>query len=309
MQRYKVVRLLQTIVALWAVSIIVFALARITGNPLDTLLSFEATLEDRERVAAALGLDRPLYTQYFIFVGNVLRGEFGESFKWRLPASELVFGRFPASLALAGLAITIATLVAVPLGVITAVKRDSVLDYGGKALALVGQAAPPFWLGLVLIWVFGVELGVVPTSGRSGWSSYVLLAVSLGLFWVAALMRLIRSSMLDALDSEYVKLARVKGLPEYKVIWKHTLRNAAIAPITYFGIILGSLLVGSVSIETVFAWPGVGFLAFQAVLARDFPVIQTVVLLFSVVFIMTNLLIDILYAYPQSTEDMSVAVC
>ena len=297
MQRYIVVRLLQTIVALWAVSIIVFALARITGNPLDTLLSFEATLEDRERVAAALGLDRPLYTQYFIFVGNVLRGEFGESFKWRLPASELVFGRFPASLALAGLAITIATLVAVPLGVITAVKRDSVLDYGGKALALVGQAAPPFWLGLVLIWVFGVELGVVPTSGRSGWSSYVLPAVSLGLFWVAALMRLIRSSMLDALDSEYVKLARVKGLPEYKVIWKHTLRNAAIAPITYFGIILGSLLVGSVSIETVFAWPGVGFLAFQAVLARDFPVIQTVVLLFSVVFIMTNLLIDILYDY------------
>ena len=297
MQRYIVVRLLQTIVALWAVSIIVFALARITGNPLDTLLSFEATLEDRERVAAALGLDRPLYTQYFIFVGNVLRGEFGESFKWRLPASELVFGRFPASLALAGLAITIATLVAVPLGVITAVKRDSVLDYGGKALALVGQAAPPFWLGLVLIWVFGVELGVVPTSGRSGWSSYVLPAVSLGLFWVAALMRLIRSSMLDALDSEYVKLARVKGLPEYKVIWKHTLRNAAIAPITYFGIILGSLLGGSVSIETVFAWPGVGFLAFQAVLAWDFPVIQTVVLLFSVVFIMTNLLIDILYAY------------
>ena len=257
----------------------------------------KSRLEDRERVAAALGLDRPLYTQYFIFVGNVLRGEFGESFKWRLPASELVFGRFPASLALAGLAITIATLVAVPLGVITAVKRDSVLDYGGKALALVGQAAPPFWLGLVLIWVFGVELGVVPTSGRSGWSSYVLPAVSLGLFWVAALMRLIRSSMLDALDSEYVKLARVKGLPEYKVIWKHTLRNAAIAPITYFGIILGSLLVGSVSIETVFAWPGVGFLAFQAVLARDFPVIQTVVLLFSVVFIMTNLLIDILYAY------------
>ena len=297
MQRYIFVRVLQTIVALWAVTVIVFALARITGNPLDTLLSFEATAEDRALVASAWGLDRPLHVQYFTFVGNALRGQFGESFKWRMSAGELVVDRLPATLALAGLSITIATLVAVPVGVITAVKRDSFIDYGGKALALVGQAAPPFWLGLVLIWIFGVALDLVPTSGRSGASSYILPAVSLGLFWVAALMRLIRSSMLDALDSEYVKLARVKGLPEWKVIWKHTLRNAAIAPITYFGIILGSLLVGSVSIETVFAWPGVGFLAFQSVLARDFPVIQTVVLFFSIIYIVTNLIIDILYAY------------
>lgn len=297
MQRYIFVRVFQTIVALWAVTVIVFALARITGNPLDTLLSFEATAEDRALVAAAWGLDRPMHVQYFTFVGNALRGQFGESFKWRMSAGRLVVDRLPATLSLAGLSIAIATLVAVPVGVMTAVKRDSVFDYGGKALALIGQAAPPFWLGLVLIWIFGVALDLVPTSGRSGASSYILPAVSLGLFWVAALMRLIRSSMLDALDSEYVKLARVKGLPEWKVIWKHTLRNAAIAPITYFGIILGSLLVGSVSIETVFAWPGVGFLAFQSVLARDFPVIQTVVLLFSIIYIITNLLIDILYAY------------
>ena len=291
------VRVLQTIVALWAVSIIVFALARITGNPLDTLLSFESTEEDRVRVARAWGLDKPLYVQYFTFVGYAFKGEFGQSFKWRQSARTLVVDRLPATLSLAGLAIAVATLVAVPLGVVSAVNRDSYLDYGGKALALIGQAAPPFWIGLVFIWVFGVVLGLVPTSGRSGAASYILPAVSLGLFWVAALMRLIRSSMLDALDSEYVKLARVKGLPEYKVIWKHTLRNAAIAPITFFGIILGSLMVGSVSIETVFAWPGVGFLAFQSVLARDFPVIQTVVLLFSVIYIVTNLLIDILYAY------------
>ena len=297
MQRYIFVRVLQTFVALWAVSIIVFSLARITGNPLDTLLSFEATPEDRARIAAAWGLDRPLHVQYFTFVGNALRGQFGESFKWRMSAGELVFDRLPATLSLAGLSIAIATVIAVPVGVITAVKRDSIFDYGGKALALVGQAAPPFWVGLVLIWIFGVALDLVPTSGRSGAGSYILPAISLGLFWVAALMRLIRSSMLDALDSEYVKLARVKGLPEWKVIWKHTLRNAAIAPITYFGIILGSLLVGSVSIETVFAWPGVGFLAFQSVLARDFPVIQTVVLLFSIIYIFTNLIIDILYAY------------
>jgi peptide/nickel transport system permease protein len=297
MQRYIFVRVLQTVVALWAVTIIVFALARITGNPLDTLLSFEATADDRALVAKAWGLDRPLYVQYFTFVGNALRGQFGESFKWRMSAGELVVDRLPATLSLAGLSIAIATLVAVPVGVITAVKRDSFFDYGGKALALIGQAAPPFWVGLVLIWIFGVAFDLVPTSGRSGASSYILPAVSLGLFWVAALMRLIRSSMLDALDSEYVKLARVKGLPEWKVIWKHTLRNAAIAPITYFGIILGSLLVGSVSIETVFAWPGVGFLAFQSVLARDFPVIQTVVLFFSIIYIVTNLIIDILYAY------------
>ncbi len=297
MQRYIFIRVLQTIVALWAVSIIVFALARITGNPLDTLLSFESTEEDRVRVAKAWGLDKPLYAQYFTFIGNAFRGEFGESFKWRRSARSLVVDRLPATLSLAGLAIAIATIIAVPIGVLTAVKRDSVFDYGGKALALIGQAAPPFWVGLVLIWVFGVALDVVPTSGRSGGTSYILPAVSLGLFWVAALMRLIRSSMLDALDSEYVKLARVKGLPEWKVIWKHTLRNASIAPITYFGIILGSLMVGSVSIETVFAWPGVGFLAFQSVLARDFPVIQTVVLLFSVIYILTNLAIDILYAY------------
>ena len=297
MQRYIFIRVLQTIVALWAVTIIVFSLARITGNPLDTLLSFEATAEDRALVAKAWGLDRPLYAQYFTFVGNALRGQFGESFKWRMSAGSLVLDRLPATLSLAGISVAIATIVAVPVGVLTAVKRDSAFDYGGKALALVGQAAPPFWVGLVLIWIFGVALDLVPTSGRSGVGSYILPAVSLGLFWVAALMRLIRSSMLDALDSEYVKLARVKGLPEWKVIWKHTLRNAAIAPITYFGIILGSLLVGSVSIETVFAWPGVGFLAFQAVLARDFPVIQTVVLLFSIIYIVTNLIIDILYAY------------
>jgi peptide/nickel transport system permease protein len=244
MQRYIFVRVLQTIVAFWAVAIIVFSLARITGNPLDTLLSFEATADDRALVAKAWGLGRSLHVQYFTFVGNALRGQFGESFKWRMSAGELVVDRLPAPLSLAGLSIAIATPVAVPVGVITAVKHDTAFDYGGKVLALIGQAAPPFWLGLVLIWVFGVALDLLPTSGRSGASSYILPAVSLGLFWVAALMRLIRSSMLDALDSEYVKLARVKGLPEWKDIWKHALRNAAIVPITYFGIILGSLLGG-----------------------------------------------------------------
>ena len=184
-----------------------------------------------------------------------------------------------------------------PIGVLSAVKKDSIYDYVGKTIALLGQSMPPFWLGLVMMWIFAVELDLVPTSGRGGVTSYLLPSISIGWFLVAALMRLVRSSMLEVLDSEYVKLARIKGLAESKVIWKHALRNAAVAPLTYFGIIFGGLLVGSVSIETVYAWPGVGLLAFEAVLARDFPVMQAVVIVFAGIYVVTNLVIDILYAY------------
>jgi peptide/nickel transport system permease protein len=175
--------------------------------------------------------------------------------------------------------------------------KDSPFDYAGKVLALLGQSLPPFWLGIVLMWIFAVELELVPTSGKGGVKHLILPAISIGLFNVAALMRLVRSSMLDVLDSEYVKLARIKGLAEWKVIWKHGLRNAAIAPLTYFGIILGGLLVGSITIETVFSWPGVGLLAVDAVRARDFQVVQAVVLFFAIIFILANLLVDITYAY------------
>lgn len=297
MQRYIVIRLGQSILALWAVTIIVFGLSRITGNPLDTLLSFEAGPEQRAAIEEYWGLDKSLPEQYFTFIGNAFQGDFGDSFKWRIPVMELIKDRFPNTLQLAALSIAIATAVALPIGVLSAVKKDTILDYGGKTLALLGQSAPPFWLGLTLMWIFAVELGLVPTSGKGGITSFILPALSLGLFWVAALMRLVRSAMLDVLDSEYVKLARIKGLAEWKVVWKHVLRNAAIAPLTYFGIILGGLLLGSVSIETVFAWPGIGFLAFDAVTTRDYPLIQAVVLIFSVIFIFINLVVDIMYAY------------
>ena len=297
MQRFIIIRFGQAIIALVAVSIIVFGLARITGSPLDTLVSFEASAEDREIIAAYWGLDKSLPEQYFTFVGNAVQGNFGQSFRWRTPAMDLVMERFPNTIQLALLSIAVATVIAVPLGVLSAVKKDSVFDYTGKIIALLGQSAPPFWLGLLLMWIFAVKLDLVQTSGKGGITSFILPATALGLFWVAAIMRLIRSAMLDALDSEYVKLARIKGLSEWKVIWKHVLRNAAIAPLTYFGIILGSLLLGSVSIETVFAWPGVGFLVFEAVFTRDFPLVQAIVLIFSVIFIVVNLVIDILYAY------------
>jgi peptide/nickel transport system permease protein len=298
MQRYIVIRILQSIIALLVLTVIVFSLARIAGDPLDVLLPLEATVEDAERVRAAWGLDRPLYIQYFKFLGNALTGDFGESIKHRdQQAIDLVFDRLPNTAMLAGLALVVATAIAIPIGVLSAVKKDTVFDYIGKLIALTGQSLPAFWLGLVLMWIFAVKLGLVPTSGKSGIDSFILPTIAIGWFQVAALMRLVRSSMLDVLDSEYVKLARIKGLPEHKVVWKHCLRNAAIAPFTYFALILGSLMVGSVSIEFVFAWPGVGLLAVDSTIARDFPVIQAVVIVFCVVYITANLLVDIGYAY------------
>lgn len=297
MQRFILIRFLQAILALWAVSIIVFGMARITGNPLDTLLSFDATDEQRAAVEAYWGLDKSLPQQYLTFAGKALTGDFGQSFKWREPVMDLVKDRFVNTLALAGLAMAVATAIAIPIGVLSAVNRDSPIDLVGKVIALLGQSTPPFWLGLMFMWIFAVNLDLVPTTGKAGISTYILPSAALGLFWVAALMRLIRSAVLDELDNEYVKLARVKGLTEWKVIWKHVLRNATISPLTYFGLILGSLLLGSISIETVFAWPGLGALAFDAVSARDYPLVQAIVMVFAVLFITVNFLVDILYAY------------
>lgn len=275
-----------------------FALGRITGNPLDVLLPLEAEEEDRIKVEAAWGLDKPIHMQYLVFMKNAFSGNFGESLKWRgETAMNLVIQRLPATAILALVAVGVASVIAIPVGVISAVRRGTLFDFVGKMIALFGQSLPAFWLGIVLMWIFSVELGWLPTSGKSGITSIILPAVAIGWFQVAALMRLVRSSMLDVLDSEFVKLARIKGVSETKVIWKHCLRNAGIAPLTYFGLILGSLMVGSVSIETVFNWPGVGLLAIDAAKARDYQVLQAVVLLFSGIYIVANLLVDVAYAY------------
>ena len=298
MQRYIIVRLFHAFLALFAMSIIVFALARISGNPMDVLLPEDATVQDFEIMTERWGLDKPLHIQYLVYVGNVLRGDFGTSIKWPGRSTrDLIFARLPATLELSALALVVAGLLALPLGVLVAVKKDTGIDYAGKVVALLGQAAPSFWVGIVLIWIFAVTLEWLPASGRGGLTSLILPAFALGWFQVAAVMRLTRSSMLEVLDSEYVKLARIKGIPNWKVIWKHCLRNAAIAPLTYFGFILGGFLTGSVVIETVFTWPGVGLLAIDALRARDFQVVQSVVLFFGVVYIASNLVVDILYAY------------
>ena len=298
MQRYILVRILQSIISVFAVSIIIFMVGRVVGDPASALLPPEATRAEFDRVNAAWGLDKPLVVQYGKYIGNAFKGDFGESWKWQgYTAGGLIADRFPATAELAVLALALGLFVAIPLGVISSVRKDTPFDYIGKTVALIGQSVPAFWMGIVLIWLFAVELEWLPTSGRGGWNTYILPAVAMGWFQVAAFMRLIRSAMLDVLDSEYVKLARIKGLAEWKVVWKHCLRNAAIAPLTYFGIILGTLMAGSVAIETVFTWPGVGLLAVDAVRSRDYQVLQTVVIMFSAIYIVANLVVDVLYAY------------
>lgn len=297
MQRYIVIRLLQTIVTLWVLTVIVFTLGRISGSPLDTLLSIESTEEDRARIERLWGLDKSMTRQYFVFMANIGQGELGDSLKWQQPVAGLIMDRFPNTLALSAFSMFIGILIAVPIGIISAVKQDSIFDYLAKSVALLGMSIPPFWFGLMIMWVFAVQLELVPSAGMRGFTSFLLPGMALALAWVAAIIRLLRSSMLDALDSEHLKLARIKGLPEWKVVSKHALRNAAPVPLTYFGLILGALLAGSVSIETVFAWPGLGPLAVEAAVLRDYPLIQGVVLFAGGLFLLINLLVDILYAY------------
>jgi peptide/nickel transport system permease protein len=298
MQRYVARRVLHSLLAILAMSLIVFSLARITGNPLDVMLPLEAGPEDYARVSKHWGLDQPLTTQYFIFLRKAVQGDFGNSWKWHgHSAMGLVWQRLPATLQLAGFALLISVLIALPIGVLAAVMKGTVWDSAAKVIALLGQSLPAFWLGIVLMWIFAVHLGWFPTSGKGGLQHLVLPAITLGWFQVAALMRLVRSSMLEVLDSEFVKLTRIKGLSEWKVVWKHCLRNAAIAPLTFFAIIAGVLMTGAVVTESVFSWPGTGLLVVDAVRARDFQVVQAVVIVFAGIFILTNLLVDILYAY------------
>lgn len=298
MQRYIIMRILQAVLVLVVVSVIAFALGHAGGNPLDAILPDDADAQVRADLEEFWGINKPLHEQYLTYVWNAVRGDFGDSFKYpNFTVAELISDRFVATIQLAGAGILVAVVVGLPVGVLTATYRDTVFDWTGKVVALLGQSLPVFWLGIVLMWIFAVQLDWFPTSGKGGIRNLILPAVAIGWFQVAAMLRLVRSSMLDVLDSEYVKLARIKGLPERKIIWKHCLRNAAIAPLTYFAITLGSLMVGSVSIETVFQWPGLGFLLFNAARASDYALLQGIMLTFTTIYIIANLLVDIAYAY------------
>jgi peptide/nickel transport system permease protein len=244
-----------------------------------------------------LGLDKPLYQQYAIFLKGAFRGDLGDSVKEKRPVVEIILERLPATLMLGVAALALSLIIGVPLGILSAVKRDSIVDQFTKLIALIGQAAPPFWLGIVLMFFFAVKLGWTPPYGKEEWNSILLPALTLGWYYAAANLRLVRSAMLDVLDSEYIKLARAKGASEKAVILKHAFRNALIPPLTFAGITLGALVTGSLVVETVFAWPGLGRLAIEALFSFDYPLLQGVVITFTLLYIASALTVDILYAY------------
>ena len=297
MGRFIVRRLLQGLILLVLVATVVFFLGRLTGNPADLMLPEDATAADREQLIRSLGLDGPLHTQYFKFVANALQGDLGNSIRMRQPAIEIFFSRLPNTLAIMPWALLLAMAVGIPLGVVAALNRGNFLDRAAGTVAVLGVAMPNFWLGIVLIFVFSVELGWLPSGRMGGPEHYVLPVITLGTFLTAGFMRLTRSSMLDVMESEYVKLARIKGLSETTVIWKHCLRNALIPILTLWGVFVGNLITGAIVTETVFAWPGVGRLTYEAVIYRDFPLLQAVIILKAILILSINLLVDILYAY------------
>ena len=303
MQRYILIRLAQSLIVLFAVSIIIFGLARISGDPMDVLLDDDAGPVEYELMQQKWGLDQPLHVQYFTFLGNALTGDFGRSIQHPTrEAIDLVMQRFPATILLAGLALVISIVIAFPVGVLSAVKKDTMPDYLAKIFALMGQSAPSFWLAIMLMWIFAVQLGWLPTSGRGdpGWDRavhLVLPALAIGWYQVAALMRLVRSSMLEVMDSEFIKLARLKGVSESRVVLEARPSQRFIAPITLLGLLVAQLVTGTVVTETVFSYPGVGLLAVDAIRNRDFQVMQTIVLIFAVIFVGINLFVDVVYAY------------
>ncbi|MFK7856823.1 MAG: ABC transporter permease [Granulosicoccus sp.] len=296
MFRFLAFRIASSLFALLIITIIVFLLSHFSGSPVDALLPDDASQEQIDTFIKAWGLDQPLWQQYLTFLGNAVQGNFGTSLKWPgEDAMGFVLDRMPATLQLGGLAILMSVVIALPLGIAAAVFKGSIVDSAAQIFALLGQSMPNFWLGIILIWVFAVWLGWLPTSGMGTIYHAILPAIAIAWFQISALARLTRSAMLEVLDAEYIKLARVKGVSEWAVVWKHALRNAAVVPLTYFGILAASILTGSVVIETVYSWPGMGWVAIEAIRGRDFPVVQAVIIAYAVIYMISNLLVDLLY--------------
>jgi ABC-type dipeptide/oligopeptide/nickel transport system permease component len=294
---YVLRRLVQSLVVLLGISIVVFVILHLTGDPTLLLLPPDASAEEVARFRRAMGFDDPLHLQYWRFLKGAVRGDFGISLRHDEPALGLVWQRMPATIELTGVALGVALVLAIPAGIVSAVFRNTPLDYVSTVVALVGQAMPTFWLGIMLILVFSVGLQLLPSSGRGGAAHLVLPALTLGLFTTARIMRLTRSGMLEVLGQDYVRTARAKGVGERAIVWKHALKNAGIPVVTIIGLELGTLLGGAVITETIFAWPGVGRLSVQAIYNRDYPLVQAAVFVLATIFVLVNLVVDLLYTY------------
>ena len=291
-------RLLQAVVVLWGVSLIVFFLLRLApSDPITLLLAETASPQQIAEARHELGFDRPVYVQYLLFMERAIQGDLGRSLFYKEPALGVILRSLPNTLFLGGIAFVLSVAVALPVGILSALRRDSIWDYLGVGLALLGQATPPYWLGLMLILVFSVNLRVLPTSGSFGPEYVVLPAVTLAAVLMPIVTRLVRSGMLEVLHEDYVRTARAKGLRERVVVGQHALRNMLIPLITVLGLQLSSLLGGAVIIEQVFAWPGVGRVAVNAISSRDYPIVQASILVVSGAFVLMNLLVDVLYAW------------
>jgi peptide/nickel transport system permease protein len=298
MANYIMQRLLQAVLVLWGVSLIVFLLLRVApSDPITLLLSETATREQIAEARHELGFDQPVYVQYLLFMERALHGDLGQSLFYKEPALGVILRSLPNTLLLGGIAFVLSVAVALPVGIVSALRRDSIWDYLGTGLALLGQATPPYWLGIMLILIFSVKLRILPTSGSFGLEYVVLPSVTLAAVLMPIVTRLVRSGMLEVLHEDYVRTARAKGLRERAVVGTHALRNMLIPLVTVLGLQLTSLLGGAVIIEQVFAWPGVGRVAVGAISSRDYPIVQASVLVVSTAFVLMNLLVDVLYAW------------
>jgi ABC-type dipeptide/oligopeptide/nickel transport system permease component len=294
---FLVRRLARAIVALWGVVTIVFVLMRLSGDPVPLMLPPDAPRSEIFRVRTELGLDQPLPVQYAVFLANVAHGDLGRSIHMRIPAMQLAAERLDATIQLAIASFALAVAIALPAGLISALKRDTVWDHGVMSLALLGQAAPTFYIGIMLILILGLQFGWLPISGRGGWQNLVMPAITLGAFAMASIARLTRSAVLDISRADFIRTARAKGLREASILTRHNLKNAAIPILTIMGLQFGTLLGGAVVTETVFSWPGIGRLAIQSIYNRDYPVVQSAVLLMACSVILVNFLVDLAYGW------------
>lgn len=297
MFHYIARRIPQVLIVLFGVSIITFLLMHLTGDPTMLLLPADAPKDAIEELRREMGFDDPLLVQYWRFIKGAIRGDFGMSLQYRRDAMELVMERLPATLELSALAMLYAIVIAIPVGILAAVKRNTLVDYLSAVLTLFGQSMPTFWLGIMLIMIFSVNLGWLPTSGRGTWQQLILPSITLGTAYLAMLSRLTRSGFLEVWEKEYIRTARAKGLPEKTVIFKHTLKNSMIPLVTVMGLSFGGLLGGSVLTETVFEWPGIGQLAIVSIYGRDYPIQQTIVLMLGVAFIAITFITDLIYTW------------